>query len=86
MYVCGWNEFEVCTTSAYPAAYIYVYVYIYISSFRAMPVLYTQVYTHTRILKPFEDSKLMGLKVYITKERKGGAFLMMGHYKVTKLQ
>ena len=49
--VCGWNELELCTTLAYP----------HISSFCAMPVLYTS----THILKPFEDSELTGLKVDI---------------------
>ena len=48
---CGWNELEVCTMLAYP----------HISSFCTMPMLYTS----TRILKPFEDSELMGLKVDI---------------------
>ena len=51
MCVCGRNELEVCTTLAYP----------HISSFRTMPVLHTS----THILKPFEDSELMGLKVDI---------------------
>ena len=37
MCVCGRNELEVCTTLVYPQ----------ISSFRAMPVLYTQAHTHT---------------------------------------
>ena len=55
MCVCGQNELEVCTTLAYPR----------ISSFRTLPVLYMDTHTHTCILKPFEDSKLTGLKVDI---------------------
>ena len=37
------------------------HIHIIISSFRTMPVLYT----HTRILRSFEDSELAGLKVDI---------------------
>ena len=48
--VCGWNELNVYTTLAYPC----------ISSFRTI-----HKHVHTRILKPFEDSKLTGLKVDI---------------------
>ena len=62
--MCGRNELNVCTMLEYP----------HISSFRTMPVLYTS----TCILKPFEDSELMGLNVDITSEclnsqMKGGA-------------
>ena len=39
-------------------------IFTYISSFRTMPV-YTDKHTHTRILKPFEDNELTGLKVDI---------------------
>ena len=35
--MCGWNELEVCTTMHYP----------HISSFRAMPLLYTSTRTHS---------------------------------------
>ena len=49
--VCVRNELQVCTTLAYP----------HITSFHTMPVLYTS----TRILRPFEDSEPMGLKVDI---------------------
>ena len=52
MHVCGWNELEVCTTLAY----------LYISLFCTMPV-YTHTHTRVRILIPFEDSELTGLKV-----------------------
>ena len=51
--VWGRNELEVCSTLAYPHK----------SSFRTVPVLYTN--THTRILKPFQDIELTGLKVWI---------------------
>ena len=51
-----------------PLTYIYQFI-----PCNASVILYTQVHTHThtRILKPFEDSKLMGLKVSIAKERLG---------------
>ena len=52
--VCGRNEPEVCTMLAYP----------HMSSFHVMPVL-THKHTHTRILKPFDDSEPTGLKVDI---------------------
>ena len=48
--VCGRNELNVYTTLAYPR----------ISSFRTI-----YKHAHTRILKPFEDSELTGLKVDI---------------------
>ena len=47
--VCGWNELNAYAMLAYPR----------ISSFCAM---YTSPHTR-RILKPFEDSKPMGVKV-----------------------
>ena len=47
--VSGRNELEVCTKLAYP----------HITSFRIVP------YTSTRILKPFQGSKPMGIKVDI---------------------
>ena len=52
--VCGWNELEVCTT----LAYIHVSVH-------SIPC---QCYTHTRILRPFEDSKPTGVKVDTAQE------------------
>ena len=50
--VCVWTE---CTMLAYP----------HISSFWTMPVL---AYTHTRILKLFEDGEPTGLKAEIAGE------------------
>ena len=50
--VCGRNELNVYTMLAYPQ----------ISSFSAI-----HKHTHTRILKPFEDSEPTGLKVDIVK-------------------
>ena len=56
MCVCGRNELEVCSTLAYP----------HISSFCAMPVLYTSTHTHTHPQsKKFEGSGTTGLKVDI---------------------
>ena len=51
--VCGRNELEVCSTLAYP----------HISSFCAMPVLYTSTCAHASL----EDSEPTGLKVDIAK-------------------
>ena len=42
----------------------YGVIFTYISLFRTMPV-YTHKHTSTRILKPFEDRELTGLKVDI---------------------
>ena len=43
--VCGWNEFEVCSILAYPHQFILYYTSA------------IHKHTHTRILKPFEDSE-----------------------------
>ena len=48
-HVCGWNELN---------------VYAGISAYQFI-LYYTQARTHTRILKPYEDSKLTGVKVNI---------------------
>ena len=50
--VCGWNELNIYSTLAYPHIYQFI-------------LCYTQAHTHThtRILKPFEDSEPTGLKV-----------------------
>ena len=52
---CGWNELKVCTMMSF--SHISVY-----------SVLWQCIHTNTRILKPFEDSELTGLKVDIATE------------------
>ena len=61
------NLTYIYTTQAYPR----------ISSFRAMPVLYTS----TRILKPSEDSELMGLKVDIAHKMINSQFKPSTNFK-----
>ena len=51
--MCGWNEFEVCSILAYPHQFILYYTSA------------LHKHTHARILKPFEDSEPVGLKVNI---------------------
>ena len=60
--VCGRNELEVCTTLAYP----------HISSFRTI-----HKHMHTHILKPFEDSEPMGLKVDIAESSTGPVAILL---------
>ena len=56
--VCGWNELEVCTTLAY--------IHVSVHSVLCQCV---RKLTRTRILKPFEDSEPMGLKVDIAQTK-----------------
>ena len=58
---CQWEWECVCVDGMNLKYALRWHIHIIISSFRTMPVLYT----HTRILKPFEDSELAGLKVDI---------------------
>ena len=64
--VCGRNELNVYTTLAYPR----------ISSFSAI-----HKHTHTRILKPFEDSEPAGLKVDIAQKAHYVLILFYRHLK-----
>ena len=57
--VGGQNELEVCTTLAYP------HITLSVHSVLTPDPVDTHKHMHTCILKPFEDSEPMGLKVDI---------------------
>ena len=64
--VCRRNELEVCSTLAYPHNYQFIPYY----------TIATHKQTHTRILKPCEDSEPMGLKVDIAESNNGTGSLI----------
>ena len=53
--MCGQNELEVCTMFSVGIIYILVHSVL-------CQCIHTSTHTHTRILIPFEDSELTGLK------------------------